>query len=107
MMLLHRQSSSLREARDNNNADQHHLLTIGTDDDVMVNVQNEFALLPSNSDDSSGCCSTNDYKLTVDMNSLWMYHFPSLHHHRRIIEAVAMVEIEKKKLWPKILQRIY
>ena len=89
-LLLHRQSSSsLREARGNNSAEQ--LLaqakairdsipsstdTIGTANDVMVNVQNEFALPPSNSDDSSGCCcSTNDYKLTVDIGrepGTWM-----------------------------------
>ena len=89
-LLLHRQSSSsLHEAHDNNSAEQ--LLaqakairdsipsstdTIGTANDVMVNVQNEFALPPSNSDDSSGCCcSTNDYKLTVDIGrepGTWM-----------------------------------
>eukprot|EP00956_Cyclotella_meneghiniana_P001668 scaffold1822_cov43-Cyclotella_meneghiniana.AAC.3 len=48
------------------------------------------------------------------LNSLWMYHFPSIHYNQRIIEVVA-VKIEKKKkkkkLWwhwhPEILQLVY
>ena len=132
MMLLHRQSSSLREARDNNSAEQHHLLiqlvlTMTSWSMYKMNLHYRHRIVTIHQAAAALPMITNSQwtleespargwiqdgvPVDVALNSLWMYHFQSLHHHhRRIMVVVVAVEIEKKKLWwhrhHEILQRV-